>query len=146
MLQPKQIKQGVRDTVATSEYLVGNRILKKGSRAALGRSCPISRRVMERGCAPHHDLLSASGGCRDGEGVVHPSQLLRTVVGERGREEGEHLEAVKSGSTRAARLDVLTRAPTDLLPCSFSCLSHGKQMWNVTLFGLKVPHLTRGHD
>lgn len=99
-----------------------------------------------RGWAPHHDLLSAGGSCRDGEGVVCPSQLLRTAAGQRGREEGEHLGAVKSGSTRAARLDVLTRAPTDLLPCSFSCHSHGKQMWNVTLFRLKVPHLTQGHD
>ena len=142
VLQPKQIKQGGRDTVATSEHLVGNCILKKGSSAALRRSCSISH----RDDAPPHDLLSAGGCCRDGEGVVRPSQLLRTVGGERGREEGEHLGPVRSGSTHAAWLDVLARAPTDLLPCSFSCHSHGKQMWNVTLFRLKVPHLTQGHD
>lgn len=42
VLQPKQVKQGGRETVATSEHLVGNCILKKGSSAALGRSCPVS--------------------------------------------------------------------------------------------------------
>lgn len=134
VLQPRQIK-----------IYVTAKAIQRGRQRHSGNFWAPSRQLYRKKrqqCTSQQKLPHLGSGCHDGEEVM----CSKLWQGKRGREEDERLGAAKSGWTRAARRAVLTRAPTDLLPRSFSCCSHGKQMWNVTLFRLKVPHLTQGHD
>lgn len=82
--------------MATSEHLVGNGIIERGSSAGLGRSCPIPRR--DDG-AQIRSITSQPARQR---------QLLGRRAAHGGGEEGEHLGSVKSDSAHVAWLDVLT--------------------------------------
>lgn len=124
------------------EHLIGNCILERGSSTALGRNCPISHR--DDGAR----ICSTSQPACQRQSWRRAAHLLLAAALNYGG-------GRRRGARWASRVSKVWLSPCSLawcahisspylLACSFSCHSYGNQMWNASLFRLKVPLLTQG--